>query len=143
MKIFVQLLLGMNFLHRNIIDHRDVKPLNILLFNKGENAKLGDFGLARQIETENESLTLNIGTPYYWAPEVSEKNPWPFKSDIYSLGLTLHFMLRKKLPSLTKNVRTGYFKIDSVYSKDIYELLCKLLKEAPEDRCHLSDLFSS
>ena len=47
----------MNFLHRNKIDHRDIKPLNILLFNNSEIAKLADFGLARLINTDETVMT--------------------------------------------------------------------------------------
>lgn len=58
------------------------------------------------------------------APEVSDKKPRPFKSDIYSLGLILHFMLTKgDLPSLDENLRSGTFKIDKIYSQDIIKLL--------------------
>ena len=52
MKMFSQILLGVNFLHRNQIDHRDLKPLNILLFNNNEIAKIADFGLARFINSQ-------------------------------------------------------------------------------------------
>ncbi len=114
--IFTQILLGVNFLHRNKIDHRDLKPKNILMFNNGRNVKLADFGLARNINSESTFMTPGIGTADYQAPEVIERDPRPFKSDMFSLGLILHFMMAKTLPKLRKNVMTGIFKIPSVYS---------------------------
>ncbi len=68
------------------------------------------------------------------APEVIDRDPRPFKSDMYSLGLILHFMLTKTLPTLSKNVRPGIFSIPLVYSKDIVDIMRKLLKEFPEQR---------
>ncbi len=111
--LFTQILLGVNFLHRNKIDHRDLKPLNILMFNNGRNVKLADFGLARNISSEYTKMTVGLGTIDYWAPEVIERDPRPFKSDMYSLGLILHFMMTKTLPTLSRNVRPGIFKIPS------------------------------
>ncbi len=57
LKIFTQILLGVNFLHRNEIDHRDLKPMNILLYDKSERAKLADFGVARKINSLSTKMT--------------------------------------------------------------------------------------
>ncbi len=53
---------------------------------------------------------------------------------MYSLGLILHFMLVKDLPDYYDNLKTGNFKVPKHYSKEIYELLGKLLKKKPEER---------
>lgn len=71
-KIYTQILLGVSFLHRNKIDHRDLKPMNILLFNNNQNAKLADFGLARNVKSEFSKMTINLGTADYMAPEASQ-----------------------------------------------------------------------
>lgn len=52
MHIFTQILLGVNYLHRNGVDHRDLKPMNILMFNNGETVKLADLGLSKQINSD-------------------------------------------------------------------------------------------
>ena len=70
MQIFVQLLLGLNFLHRNQIDHRDIKPLNILMFNNALNVKIADFGMSKLINSEETKMSEEIGTKIYWAPEL-------------------------------------------------------------------------
>lgn len=95
----------MNCLHRNEIDHRDLKPKNILLFNKDDRSKLADFGMARKITSKFTKMTRNIGTNDYSAPEVLLGDPEPFKSDMYSLGLILHFMLTGTLPSFKNHVK--------------------------------------
>ncbi len=69
MRLFTQLVLGINFLHRNQIDHRDIKAANILMFNNGSIVKLADFGLARSINSEFTKLTDGPGTFKYMAPE--------------------------------------------------------------------------
>ncbi|MEP6687747.1 MAG: serine/threonine-protein kinase [Gemmatimonadales bacterium] len=76
--------------HRLGIVHRDVKPSNIFL--DGERAKLGDFGIARLLETGMSTLTAPgrpIGTPYYMSPEQSRGEPVTGASDLYSTGLVL------------------------------------------------------
>ena len=69
MRIFIQILLGVNFIHRSNIDHRDLKPMNILLFNNGEFAKIADFGIARYISSDKTKITKDIGTYKYMSPE--------------------------------------------------------------------------
>lgn len=65
------LLKAVNSIHKMGIAHRDIKPQNLLLVSKDDNAaiKLGDFGFARRVHTP-ESLTHRVGTPSYVAPEV-------------------------------------------------------------------------
>ncbi len=66
------------------------------------------------------------------APEARIDLAKPFTGDIFSLGMILHFMMTKKLPSLSENVRTDKYNIPSVYSKDIVDIMKRLLKEFPE-----------
>ncbi|HYG24962.1 MAG TPA: serine/threonine-protein kinase [Verrucomicrobiae bacterium] len=77
--------------------HRDIKPGNILFNSDGE-PKLVDFGLARRVEAEPESLTETHGTPYYVAPEKIKREPETFLSDMYSLGCTLYHALTGHVP---------------------------------------------
>jgi len=72
----------------NIV-HRDVKLENIFISNSGD-FKLGDFGIARTIEKGSSSLSRNIGTPSYMAPEVYYGNTYGQNVDIYSLGIILY-----------------------------------------------------
>ena len=100
--------------------------MNILLFNNGEILKLADFGLARNINSEDTLMTNGIGTIMFMSPEAKKGNPVPFKSDIFSLGIILHMMLTKTIPSYN-DLKIGKFSIPDGYSNDINELLCKLL----------------
>ena len=93
----------MDFLHSNNIAHRDLKPMNFLMFEDGKILKIADFGFARNMNGNSSSIST-LGTSDYMAPEVLFRKPVPFKSDMYSLGLTLHFMLTKELPDFRDNV---------------------------------------
>ena len=77
--------------------HRDIKPENILVDDKG-NFKLGDFGLARRLES-SASVMTSVGTPLYIAPEIAAGSAYDERTDIYSLGLILYrFLNRNRLP---------------------------------------------
>ncbi len=58
------------------------------------------------------------------------------------MGLILHKMLTNKIPNYYDNVEPGIFKISNKYSKEIYEILQKLLKVDPNERPDASELFS-
>ena len=81
----------------NHILHRDVKPENIFVDAEGH-FKLGDFGIARQLESTTGAFT-RVGTPFYSAPEVAEGKRYDRRVDIYSLGLVLYRIMNSgRLP---------------------------------------------
>eukprot|EP00965_Chrysotila_dentata_P123149 4070847-Pleurochrysis_carterae.AAC.1 len=60
--------------------------------------KLGDFGIARQLEYTLEFVRTLIGTPYYLSPEAVEGRPYSQPSDVWSLGVLLYQLAALKLP---------------------------------------------
>ncbi|MCC6739163.1 MAG: serine/threonine protein kinase [Planctomycetia bacterium] len=85
--------------HKVGVMHRDVKPANVLFTKEGE-AKLVDFGLARE-EMSDVSLSqtgMVMGTPHYMAPEICEGKKGDARSDVYALGVVVYAMMALRLP---------------------------------------------
>ncbi len=78
--------------------HRDVKPANVLVHWPDSVCKLGDFGLARQPDTEATRTGLVMGSPAYMAPELLAGAMPSVGSDLYALGVTLFELLTGRLP---------------------------------------------
>lgn len=75
--------------------HRDIKPSNILL-DRRDRVRVADFGLAKPVRSADASLTTKgyvVGTADYISPEQAQDKPLDFRSDFYSLGVTLFHML--------------------------------------------------
>jgi branched-chain amino acid transport system substrate-binding protein len=89
------------YAHRHGVLHRDIKPANILIDAENEPV-LGDFGIAKLLETEDgATLTatgVGIGTPEYMAPEQGMGLVIDVRADIYALGVVLYELITGKKP---------------------------------------------
>jgi serine/threonine protein kinase len=84
--------------HRRGVIHRDIKPGNFLMDRQGD-VYLGDFGLARLIETSGGVSTSGAaGTPAYMAPEQGQGLPVDHRADLYALGVVVYEMLTGRVP---------------------------------------------
>jgi serine/threonine protein kinase/Tfp pilus assembly protein PilF len=84
--------------HNLDVIHRDLKPQNIMVDDKGV-AKVMDFGIARSVEAAGVTQTgVMIGTPDYLSPEQAEGEETDHRSDIYSLGVILYEMITGDVP---------------------------------------------
>ncbi|XP_059163931.1 calcium/calmodulin-dependent protein kinase type II delta chain-like isoform X5 [Physella acuta] len=90
-----QVLEGINSCHQHNIIHRDMKPENLLLASKAKGAavKLADFGLAIEVQGEQQAWFGFAGTPGYLSPEVLRKDPYGKPVDIWACGVVLYILL--------------------------------------------------
>jgi serine/threonine protein kinase len=88
---------GMRYLHSLGIVHRDLKPANILV-GAGLRAKLGDFGLARNVDNSVAETTSLAGTPAYVSPEVFRGDAITTGSDVYSFAVLMWEVFARQKP---------------------------------------------
>ena len=108
-KLFIQMSIGLYYIHSKKIIHRDIKTLNIFL-TKDLDAKIGDLGVAKILENTNHANTF-IGTPYYVSPEMCKNKPYNEKSDIWALGCILYELLTFNHPFTANNQAALFIKI--------------------------------
>ena len=108
-KLFIQMSIGLYYIHSKKIIHRDIKTLNIFL-TKDLDAKIGDLGVAKILEDTNHANTF-IGTPYYVSPEMCKNKPYNEKSDIWALGCILYELLTFNHPFTANSQPALFIKI--------------------------------
>ncbi len=124
-----QMLKQLQSIHTKGICHRDIKPDNILIDNKGK-ISLVDFGLAKQndqaIETPDDPVfSGGCGTPEYVAPEVIADGEQSLKGDVWSMGMTLTKLFLGFTPQIIQSNATGSWQFDA----DTYDQFLSLLPE--------------
>ena len=131
---FLQMCLGVKYLHEHNIIHRDLKTSNIYL-GEGDKIVIGDFGISK-IFNNNQSMSRTfIGTPYYMSPEMLGQREYDKKADIWSLGCVLYELLTFKTPFNGYNLFDLKRKVRGLnFSKRLYEIRCskellKILKQ--------------
>ena len=117
------------YLHSEDIVYRDLKPSNIMI-NKNGKLRLIDFGSARVYKKNNGEDTIYLGTRGYAAPEqFGGKGQTDIRTDIYSMGITLYYLLTGK--------KLIYYTNDEVFqtcTKKIRMLIQQCVQIAPANR---------
>lgn len=150
-KIIYGIASAMSFLHRMNIIHRDFKPENILLDEKF-NPVIADFGLSRIYS--NENMTINLGTPYFMAPElflITDDAEITLKTDVYAFAVTLLRFFTKKFSFFNKKIKSRQNFIDEIIAGNRYvipndvpefyvELIKKCWDQNPNERPSFDDI---
>lgn len=98
-RIAAQVAEGLAAAHDQGLVHRDIKPANILLDNGVERVQITDFGLARAVDDASMTRSGVIaGTPQYMSPEQAHGDAIDHRSDLFSLGSVIYFMLTGRSP---------------------------------------------
>ncbi len=96
--LFLQVLDAAGYAHRNLVMHRDLKPSNLLVDADGR-VKLLDFGIAKQIENAELTVTVERALTFeYASPEQLHDAPVTTATDIWQLGVVLHRLLSGSHP---------------------------------------------
>ncbi|KRX03238.1 Protein kinase-like domain [Pseudocohnilembus persalinus] len=132
MNIFIQIMQGFAAIHQAGYLHRDLKPDNILI-NNGI-YKIADFGFA----TTTEIGRTHCGTSYFMSPEIIQHQPHDYRSDLWSMGVILFFMLFKFFPFSLKN-RIKEMKKQCIPKYDLRECLKmhQVQREVSDEMCEL------
>jgi len=129
-----QILDVLDYLHNQSppIVYRDLKPANIMLRSSDRRIMLVDFGIARTIDPNSQTVKTSICTPAFAPQELFEGRPEP-RTDIYSLGATLHCLLTGKIPRKPFAFEP-LRKIRPSASKEIEAIIMCALKMSVEKR---------
>lgn len=144
---FVQMALGLHYMHTNRVLHRDLKTQNVFLLGNGR-LVLGDLGISKVLDGTKDFAQTMIGTPYYMSPEIFDNKPYSYKSDVWALGCVLYELTTlnkpfdgKSLHSLAVKIKRGRITpINSKYSRHLRTLIDNMLTKKPDDRPDLDDI---
>ena len=148
--LFRQIILGIKHIHSKDIVHRDIKLENILI-DLNNRIKICDFGIGVILNSEDDLLYDQCGTPMYMAPEIilsSKKKGYKgFPVDIWSAGIALYIMLSgtlpfniKKLNKKNKNSENTSSEEDiSLSHNNNYELQYSIINKNPKHIEKISD----
>ena len=138
---------GLSALHREGLVHGDIKPANIVLDRDG-NAKLVDFGLSGMMR--HDGYGNLVGTPHYLAPEILLGSADSHRTDLYSLGGTLYYLICGRLPfdgdspeeTLKARLKNDPIPLENfapLVSSATCSMVMRLLSRKPESRYKDSD----
>ncbi|MGZ0175031.1 MAG: serine/threonine protein kinase [Planctomycetales bacterium] len=132
---------GLDYAHQKGVIHRDIKPSNLLRDKSTARVKVLDMGLARIDEPDEDEIRLTmpgqmLGTARFMSPEqVEDARKADVRSDVYSLGCTLYFLMRSKAPYSGETVA-------HTLMAHVSAPIPNLCKKRPDTPAWLGDVFT-
>ncbi|KAH9937727.1 Pkinase-domain-containing protein [Amylocystis lapponica] len=150
--IIREVLMGLNYLHKSSIIHRDLKAANILITAAGK-VMICDFGVSALLVTASSKRNTLVGTPHWMAPEVAHASAYDTKADIWSLGIMIFEMIKgsaphshvvdqAKLIQLIPRMKPPRL-IEGEGTKELREFVAHCLRESPSDRLPADELLKT
>ncbi|KAL0956049.1 hypothetical protein HGRIS_002221 [Hohenbuehelia grisea] len=150
--IIREVLVGLSYLHKVPVIHRDMKAANVLVTSSGK-VMICDFGVSALLATTNSKRNTLTGTPYWMAPEVVQTVPnYDTKADIWSLGIMIFEMIKgspphsnmdkfKVMDLIPRSAPPRLAEADG--SKDMRDFVAACLKEVPSERLPPDELLKT
>lgn len=146
LRIFKDILRGLNFAHSKGVIHRDIKPQNVIVDDDGR-ARITDFGIAILVgEKRLTSPGATVGSSWYMSPEqILRPKEIDHRSDVYSAGIVLYEMLTGDVPfdgeseftiqnKQVKDVVPDPAKKNPLISSELKKIMMKALEKDPDKR---------
>ena len=152
---------GLKYLHERKVMHRDISPDNIMIDNNN-NIKIIDFGLSRSYNISqninnnsiNSSNLTVLGKNIYASPEINqaeinnqEKTKYDFKTDVFSLGVTMFYLMTYEFPYIyndndKKRIKADTFINPNKYNQQLINIVMSMLEENQNDRPSIQDIYN-
>jgi len=148
---FLQISVGLSYLHKFNIIHRDMKPANVFI-DRYNNVKIGDLGIIKIMRNYMMYGQTQIGTPLYMSPEIYKRERYDIKVDIWALGCILYELMTLKPAFYAENISelkckifSGRFNIIyyTPYRHELKNLLRRLINIQPRLRPTIADLLNT
>ena len=149
----IQVCLALRYIHKLKIIHRDIKPSNIFLTKEGL-IKLGDFGISKALQKDQNDTRSAVGTPFYMPPEVIDSQKYDYRADIWSLGITFFQIMTFTLPfdgnnqmGLFNNIiefkkENSFNNNATLYSEELINIVRKMFSKNPNDRPSIDEILN-
>ena len=143
LNLFQQVCKAVEFAHKNLVIHRDIKPTNILI-DRDEKVKLTDFGIAKILNPEEDSeltqLHSQVMTPGYASPEQSKSDFINTTSDVFQLGLLLYELISGE-KAYDKEKKEYQFNFDKkLVPSEIISIIQTATRDEPEERYNTAEV---
>jgi NIMA (never in mitosis gene a)-related kinase len=146
-EILLQICMGLEYLHRVKVLHRDIKTMNLFMADE-KGIRIGDLGIARVLSSTTTFAHTVVGTPYYLSPELCEEKPYNNKSDVWALGCVLYELCALKKPFdatnpgalILKILRSSVPPLSNNWSGELRELVKICLFKDQKKRPDISSI---